>query len=127
MNAPPFVIEFKATRHNCNRNGGRVLEGYNEVEADNYLAFTLQWLDAATGVLKESGSTINRNARSRPRKTEFVLSEIRFACFNAGTLSECAGSFQKGFRNADGRPRREKVKINIRRIPDDALVAIQGF
>ena len=53
---PPFAIEFKASRHNYNRNGDRVLEGYNEVEADDYLAFTLQWLDAATRVLKESGS-----------------------------------------------------------------------
>ena len=26
-----------------------------------------------------------------------------------------------------GNPRREKVKINIRRIPNEALVAIQGF
>ena len=53
---PPFAIEFKAARHNYNRNGDRVLEGYNEVEANDYLAFTLKWLDAATRVLKESGS-----------------------------------------------------------------------
>ena len=39
---PPFAIEFKAARHNYNRNGDRVLEGYNEVEADDHLAFTLQ-------------------------------------------------------------------------------------
>ena len=70
---------------------------------------------------------INRNAPSRPRKTEFSLSEIRFACFNAETLSECASAFQKNFRNADGKPRREKVQINIRRIPDDALVATKIF
>ena len=70
---------------------------------------------------------IKRGARSRPRKTKVVLSKIRFACFNAETLSECAGSFQKGFRNADGSPRREKVKINIRRIPDAALVATKVF
>ena len=70
---------------------------------------------------------IKRGARSRPRKTKVVLSKIRFACFNAETLSECEGPFQKGFRNADGRPRRGKVKINIRRISDEALVAIQGF
>ena len=53
---PPFAIEFKAARHNYNRDGDRVLEGYNEVEADDYLDFTLQWLSAATRVLKDSGS-----------------------------------------------------------------------
>ena len=44
---PPFAIDFKAARHNYNRNDDPVLEGYNEVKADDYLAFTLQWLSAS--------------------------------------------------------------------------------
>ena len=63
---------------------------------------------------------------SRRRKTEFVLSEIHFICFDTETLSQCGGSFQKGFRNADGSSRREKVTVNIRRIPDEALVATEN-
>ena len=53
---PPFAIDFKATRHNYNRKGSRVLEGYNEIEGSDYLTFTLDWLSAATRVLKDSGS-----------------------------------------------------------------------
>ena len=64
---------------------------------------------------------------SRKRKTEFVLSEIHFVCFDSDTLLECSGTFQKGFRNADGSPRREKITINIRKVPDAALVATQIF
>ncbi|RKU17046.1 hypothetical protein C6501_04860 [Candidatus Poribacteria bacterium] len=64
---------------------------------------------------------------SRRRKTEFVLSEIHFICFDIETLSQCCGSFQKGFRNADGSPRREKITVNIRKVPDAALIATQIF
>jgi len=53
---PPFAIDFKATRHNYNRKENRVLQGYNEIEGSDYLAFTLDWLSAATRVLKDSGS-----------------------------------------------------------------------
>ena len=45
---PPFAIDFKATRHNYNRKGDRVLQGYNEIAGSDYLAFTLDWLSAAT-------------------------------------------------------------------------------
>ena len=68
---------------------------------------------------------------SRRRKTEFILSEIHFVCFDAGTLSQCGGSFQKGFRNADGSPRREKVRekvtVNVWKIPGAALIATKQF
>ncbi len=53
---PPFAIDFKANRQNYNRNENHVLEGYNEIDSNNYLTFTLDWLSAATRVLKESGS-----------------------------------------------------------------------
>jgi site-specific DNA-methyltransferase (adenine-specific) len=53
---PPFAIDFKASRQNYNRNGNRVLQGYNEIESSDYLTFTLDWLSAATRVLKDSGS-----------------------------------------------------------------------
>ena len=105
-----------------------VIIAIGEVEYNDEDGTFKKWHDALKGgISKYEIDRINRNARPRTRKTEFVLSEIRFACFNAETLSECAGSFQKGFRNADGRPRREKGEINIQRIPDEALVAIQEF
>jgi len=53
---PPFAIDFKASRANYNRQASRVLEGYNEIEGDDYLTFTLDWLSQAVRVLKDSGS-----------------------------------------------------------------------
>jgi site-specific DNA-methyltransferase (adenine-specific) len=53
---PPFGIEFKAKRENYNRKGSRVLEGYNEVHENDYLAFTRNWMSEVKRVLKESGS-----------------------------------------------------------------------
>lgn len=53
---PPFAIDFKAKRTNYNRSEGRVLEGYNEIQAQDYQAFTNAWLKQATRLLKDSGS-----------------------------------------------------------------------
>ena len=53
---PPFAIDFKAARANYNRTGSRVIEGYKEIEEDDYLVFTKAWLSQATRLLKNSGS-----------------------------------------------------------------------
>jgi site-specific DNA-methyltransferase (adenine-specific) len=53
---PPFGIDFQAQRGNYNRKGGRVLEGYNEVKGDDYMAFTRGWLSEVKRVLKPEGS-----------------------------------------------------------------------
>lgn len=53
---PPFAIDFKAQRSNYNRTGSRVLEGYREINADDYAAFTHEWMAGVKRVLKESGS-----------------------------------------------------------------------
>lgn len=87
-----------------------------------------QWHDALKGekskyVLEQE----KKYGKSRIRKVKFVLSEIYFACFDLETLKQCSNSFQKNFKNADGSPRREKNKINTRRIPDSVFVATQSF
>ena len=83
--------------------------------------------DLKNGISAYEKNRINRGAMSRLRKTEFILSEIHFASFDVEALGECGSSFQKGFRNADGSPRREKVTINIRKVPDDVLIATEIF
>ena len=70
---------------------------------------------------------IERGAMSRRRKTEFVLCEIHFVCLDDATMSQCSGSFQKGFRNSDGRPRRSKVSVRLDRLPDEAILATERF
>lgn len=70
---------------------------------------------------------IARGAMSRRRKTEFVLSEIHFVCLDEQHLEECGGTFQKNFRNADGSPRNEKVSLDLRKLPDEAILATVEF
>ncbi len=53
---PPFAIDFKAARTNYNRTGSRVIDGYSEIEENDYQAFTNAWLSQAARVLKDSGS-----------------------------------------------------------------------
>ncbi len=53
---PPFGIEFKARRSNYNRTHSRVLQGYQEIAPENYLAFTIRWMEEVFRVLKETGS-----------------------------------------------------------------------
>jgi site-specific DNA-methyltransferase (adenine-specific) len=53
---PPFAIDFKPVRANYNRTHSRVLTGYNEIPASEYLEFTRSWMTEAFKVLKDSGS-----------------------------------------------------------------------
>ncbi len=53
---PPFAIDFRAQKLNYNRTGGNVLEGYAEIDPDEYGNFTSCWLREAYRVLSDSGS-----------------------------------------------------------------------
>jgi len=53
---PPFAIEFRAKRSNYNRIESRVIEGYNEISKENYHKFTVNWMNEANRILKDSGS-----------------------------------------------------------------------
>jgi site-specific DNA-methyltransferase (adenine-specific) len=53
---PPFAIDFKAQRLNYNRTPDRVLEGYIEIPPEQYYDFTMEWMEQAHRVLKETGS-----------------------------------------------------------------------
>ncbi|MCL5674221.1 MAG: site-specific DNA-methyltransferase [Candidatus Omnitrophica bacterium] len=53
---PPFAIDFSPKRSNYNRIAGRVLTGYNEISANRYYDFSLQWMKQVYRVLKDSGS-----------------------------------------------------------------------
>lgn len=53
---PPFGIEFKPHRNNYHRIQSSVLEGYNEINKEDYYNFTFKWMSEAYRVLKETGS-----------------------------------------------------------------------
>ena len=99
-----------------------------EVEYNDEERRFKKWHDQLKeGISQYELNRIKRGAMSRIRKTEFALLEIHFICLNSETLDQCSGSFQEGFRNADGSPQRPKVMIDIAKIPDDTLVATEDF
>ncbi|MCX7953653.1 MAG: hypothetical protein N3A01_00520 [Bacteroidales bacterium] len=58
---------------------------------------------------------IKRGAWSRLRKVEFKLKQISFIKINNAVLVKC-GSFQRDFRNSNGKPRREKILLDLEKI-----------
>jgi hypothetical protein len=83
------------------------------------------WHDELKGGLSDySKERIARKAPSRLRKVKFKLKKICFIKLNAANVKK-SGSFQKGFRNADGSPRREKVMINLEEIKDSIVYCIE--
>jgi len=68
---------------------------------------------------------IDRGAWSRLRKVSFDLQQISFIKITDETLIKC-GSFQTGFRNADGSPRRAKVLLDLEGI-DEEIVHVVEF
>ncbi len=85
-----------------------------------------KWHDALKGgKSKYVRERIKRGAWSRLRKVSFDLQQISFIKITDATLVKC-GSFQTGFRNAGGAPRRPKVLIDLEMI-DQELVHVLDF
>jgi len=79
---PPFAIDFKAQRANYNRTGSRVLEGYNEILASDYLEFTMAWMSQAYRTLSESGSTFIFSGWNNLKDILIAADEIGFTTVN---------------------------------------------
>ncbi|MDE0396379.1 MAG: site-specific DNA-methyltransferase [Candidatus Poribacteria bacterium] len=79
---PPFAIDFKAKRSNYNRKGSRVLEGYSEVQADEYLEFTQSWMGEAYRLLKSSGSAFVFSGWNNLKDILNVIDEVGFITIN---------------------------------------------
>ncbi|MCM8783948.1 MAG: hypothetical protein NC818_04140 [Candidatus Omnitrophica bacterium] len=63
---------------------------------------------------------IKRGAWSRLRKVEFNLKQISFIKIDDAVLVKC-GSFQRDFRNSNGRPRREKVLLDLEKLDEEII------
>lgn len=79
---PPFGIDFKAQRGNYNRKGGRVLDGYNEIPGDDYLAFTRAWLAQVRRVLKPEGSLYVFSGWNYLKELLIALDDLQFILVN---------------------------------------------
>lgn len=67
---------------------------------------------------------IRRGAWSRLRKVSFMTEQITFIRLTRAALKK-AGSFQKGFRNADGSARRAKVLIDLEKIRPEIVHCVE--
>ncbi|MYD44172.1 MAG: site-specific DNA-methyltransferase [Gammaproteobacteria bacterium] len=79
---PPFGIEFKAKRPNYNRTAARVLEGYQEVAVEDYLAFSKSWLGEVHRTLKPSGSAFVFSGWNNLKDILIALDDIGFETIN---------------------------------------------
>ncbi len=75
-----------------------------------------RWHDRLKGGKSEYvKARIARGSWSRLRKVAFRLREIDFIQIGSSVLQR-VGSFQRNFRNSDGRPRRDKILLDLERI-----------
>ena len=79
---PPFAIDFRPQRNNYNRTGSRVVEGYREIAAEEYLAFTKEWMGEACRVLRSTGSLYVFSGWNRLRDVLEALDETGFTTVN---------------------------------------------
>jgi len=79
---PPFAIQFRAARTNYHRTGSRVLDGYREIAAEEYLAFTKDWMEQAFRVLRPTGSLYVFSGWNRLRDVLQALDETGFTTIN---------------------------------------------
>lgn len=63
---------------------------------------------------------IKKGALSRLRKVEFNLKQISFIKIDDRVLVKC-GSFQRDFRNFNGKLRREKVLLDLERLEEEII------
>ena len=79
---PPFAIDFKAKRGNYNRVSSRVLDGYNEIAPDQYLAFSNSWLTEVHRLLKTQGSAFVFSGWNNLKDILITLDELKFVVVN---------------------------------------------
>ncbi|MGQ9702755.1 MAG: DNA-methyltransferase [bacterium] len=79
---PPFAIDFKAKRNNYHRTASRVIDGYNEIPKEAYLAFTLNWMKEVYRVLKESGSMYVFSGWNNLKDILIAIDELGFITVN---------------------------------------------
>ena len=101
-----------------------VIMAMGEVEYNDKQRSFQKWHSKLKGGKSEyEKDNKKRGAWSRLRKTQFTLQQISFIKIDKNLLAEC-GSFQTGFRNADGKPRKEKVLLNLEKLQDNNFYSI---
>lgn len=117
-----IVNDSKATA-NAIRDYGCVglILAMGEVEYNDDKRTFQKWHEALKGgKSKYELERVKRGAWSRLRKVEFNLKQISFIKIDDRVLVKC-GSFQRDFRNSNGRPRREKVLLDLEKLDEEII------
>ena len=102
---------------------GLIVAVGNAVYDENWIFY--KWHEELKGKRsKYVLENVKRGAWSRLRKFSMTLKQISIIEINKKTLEDC-GSFQTGFRNSDGSPRREKVLIDLEKLGDEIKHCIE--
>lgn len=79
---PPFAINFKASKENYNRTKSRVIEGYNEINPQDYYEFSSKWMSQSFRLLKESGSMYVFSGWNNLKDILMALDDVGFTTVN---------------------------------------------
>ncbi len=88
---------------------------------DNSRSFQLWHEKLKGGKSKYELERIQRGAKSRLRKTKFIIDELLFVKIDKFTLKRC-DSFQKNFRNADGSSRKPKILLDLNSLNKSEII-----
>lgn len=76
---PPFAIEHgKKQINNYNRDSENVIEGYNEIEKEDYPDFCREWIKSSYNILKKNGSIFIVSGWSNQKDILNAISESNF-------------------------------------------------
>jgi hypothetical protein len=117
-----IVNDSEATAHAIKEYGsvGLILAMGEVVYNDEARTFQKWHEKLKGGKSKYEKDRIARGAWSRLRKVSYDLKQIAFIQLTDDTLIKC-GSFQYGFRNSNGNPRRKKVLIDLEKLNEEVI------
>lgn len=121
-----IVNDSAAVAHGIRKYGAvGVILAVGEVAYNDRRRSFQKWHEKLKGGLSAySLERIKRGAWSRLRKVSFDLRQISFIRITDETLVKC-GSFQRGFRNAGGQPRKGKVLLDLEKIDEERIYFVE--
>jgi len=91
---------------------------------DEERSFQIWHKELKGGLSEYEKDRIKRGVSSRLRKTAFKLQKIILLEIDENSIKKHS-SFQKGFRNSDGSPRKSKLLLNLNKIDKNEILRIK--
>lgn len=108
-----------------NQNIGLIVACGNATFDDENMSFRKWHKNLKGGDSAYSLANIARGAKKRLYKTAFSVKSINLYVLNQNDIDN-QGRFQKGMRNSNGNPRREKLSIDLQSIKPVRIIQLQN-